>query len=227
MAVLQEQMSKYVNPFADAVKDDPAPAGTWIATVIDVKDQFGVSRPSYDNPQVMEVVDLTTFLFGYRDQAGQPHRIASKTMRISGNEKSNLFGFLKQALGAAPKYGWDYCEMKGRKVLLTVAHEPRRNGQGTYPSIAALCPVPSGMAGGHAEGGVRKEELGGGGGTVNSRQSAVGSMQAAGAVSGGQMGAPNAQVVTGTVGAAGTAGTAGNAAPLYPVAEAFDEPLPF
>ena len=145
MAVLQEQMSKSNNPFLDQVKDDVAPAGTWVATIIDIKDQFGVVRPSYDNPQVTEVVDLTTFLFGFRDQSGQPHRISSKTMRISGNEKSNLFGFLKSALGCMPKYGWDYCEMKGKKCLITVAHEPRRNGQGVFPTIAALCPVPAGM----------------------------------------------------------------------------------
>ena len=147
MAILQEQSSKSSNPFLDQVKDDVAPAGTWVATIIDIRDQFGVVRPSFDNPQVTEVVDLTTFLFGFRDQAGQPHRIASKTMRISGNEKSNLFGFLKSALGSAPKYGWDYCEMKGKKCLITVAHEAKRNGQGVYPTIAALCPVPAGMAG--------------------------------------------------------------------------------
>ena len=147
MAVLQEQMSKSNNPFLDQVKDDVAPAGTWVATIIDIKDQFGVVRPSFDNPQVTEVVDVTTFLFGFRDQAGQPHRISSKTMRISGNEKSNLFGFLKSALGCMPKYGWDYCEMKGKKCLITVAHEPRRNGQGIFPTIAALCPVPAGMMG--------------------------------------------------------------------------------
>ncbi|MDD4442564.1 MAG: hypothetical protein PHX41_11785 [Kiritimatiellae bacterium] len=147
MAVLQEQMSKSVNPFAELVKDDLAPAGTWVATIIDIRDQFGVVRPSYDNPQVMETLDQTTFLFGFRDQAGQPHRMSSKTMRISGNEKSNLFGFLKSALGAPPKYGWDYCEMKGKKVLLTVAHEPRRSGQGVYPTVAAICPVPAGFAG--------------------------------------------------------------------------------
>ena len=146
MAVLQEQSSKSNNPFLDQVKDDVAPAGTWVATIIDIRDQFGVVRPSFDNPQVTEVVDLTTFLFGFRDQAGQPHRISSKTMRISGNEKSNLFGFLKSALGSVPKYGWDYCEMKGKKCLITVAHEPRRNGQGIFPTIAALCPVPAGMA---------------------------------------------------------------------------------
>jgi len=148
MAVLQEQMSKSVNPFIEQIKDDLAPAGTWVATIIDIKDQFGVVRPSFDNPQVTEVVDLTTFLFGFRDQAGQPHKIASKTMRISGNEKSNLFGFLKSALGSAPKYGWDYCEMKGKKCLITVAHEAKRNGQGVFPTIAALCPVPAGMANG-------------------------------------------------------------------------------
>jgi hypothetical protein len=145
MAVLQEQSSKSNNPFLEQVKDDVAPAGTWVATIIDIRDQFGVVRPTFDNPQVTEVVDLTTFLFGFRDQAGQPHRIASKTMRISGNEKSNLFGFLKSALGSAPKYGWDYCELKGKRVLITVAHEQKRNGQGVYPMIAALCPVPAGM----------------------------------------------------------------------------------
>lgn len=150
MAILQEQSSKSNNPFLEQVKDDVAPAGTWVATIIDIRDQFGVVRPSFDNPQVTEVVDLTTFLFGFRDQAGQPHRIASKTMRISGNDKSNLFGFLKSALGSAPKYGWDYCEMKGKRCLITVAHEAKRNGQGVYPTIAALCPVPAGMGVGMA-----------------------------------------------------------------------------
>jgi len=145
MAVLQEQMSKSVNPFVELVKDDLAPAGTWVATIIDIRDQFGVVRPSFDNPQVMETLDQTTFLFGFRDQAGQPHRIASKTMRISGHEKSNLMAFLKSAMGATPKYGWDYCEMKGKKCLITVSHEAKRNGTGIYPMIAALCPVPAGM----------------------------------------------------------------------------------
>ncbi len=161
MAILQEANSKSNNPFLALVKDDVAPAGTWVATIIDIKDQFGVVRPSFDNPQVTEVVDLTTFLFGFRDQAGQPHRIASKTMRISGNEKSTLFGFLKGALGNAPKYGWDYCEMKGKRCLITVAHEQKRNGQGIFPTIAALCPVPAGMAGGSAGNGGQRPEVGG------------------------------------------------------------------
>ena len=206
MAVLQEQSSKINNPFLEQVKDDVAPAGTWVATIIDIRDQFGVVRPTFDNPQVTEVVDLTTFLFGFRDQAGQPHRIASKTMRISGNEKSNLFGFLKSALGSAPKYGWDYCELKGKRVLITVAHEQKRNGQGVFPTIAALCPVPAGFAG-------------------------VGGMPAAAAA-----GAAGAAAGAGAAGAAAGAGAASPAAPLpaaaaaplYPVAgEVLDEPLPF
>lgn len=145
MAVLQEQVSKFKNPFSDVVGNDEAPAGQWASTLIEVKDEFGVTRPSYENPSVMETLDQTTFLFGFRDLSGTPHRIATKSMRISGNEKSNLMDFLKRALGATPKYGWDYCELKGKKFLLTVAHEARRNGQGHFPIIAAICPLPAGL----------------------------------------------------------------------------------
>ena len=70
MAILQEHAGKSNNPFLELIKVDLAPAGTWVATIIDIKDQFGVVRPTFDNPQVTEVVDLTTFLFGFRDQAG-------------------------------------------------------------------------------------------------------------------------------------------------------------
>ena len=70
MAILQEANSKSNNPFLEQVKDDVAPAGTWVATIIDIRDQFGVVRPNFDNPQQTEVVDLTTVLFGFRDQQG-------------------------------------------------------------------------------------------------------------------------------------------------------------
>ena len=145
MAVLQEQVSKFKNPYGELTKDDLAPAGQWVATLIDIKDEFGVQRPSFDNPNVIETLDQTTFLFGFRDLANAPHRIASKSMRISGNEKSNLMVFLKSCLGATPKYGWDYCAMKGGKYLLTVGHQARRSGQGVFPHIAAICPLPAGL----------------------------------------------------------------------------------
>lgn len=145
MAILQEQASKIRNPFSERTKDDLAPAGQWAATLIDIKDEFGVTRPSFDNPSVMETLDQTTFLFGFRDLNNGPHKIASKTMRISGNEKSNLMGFLKQALGTTPKYGWDYCALKGKRFLVTVGHEKRRSGDGVFPVIAAICPLPAGL----------------------------------------------------------------------------------
>jgi hypothetical protein len=72
MAVLQQSISKNMNPFAERIGDDLAPAGTWVATIVEIRDEFGVTRAKYENPQETEVVDLTCFLFGFRDQANQP-----------------------------------------------------------------------------------------------------------------------------------------------------------
>ena len=144
MAVLQ-QPTNHSNPFSQQIGDALAPAGTWIATVIDIKDQFGVPRQKFQSTE-METVDLTCFLFGYRDTQGVPHKIASKQMKISGNEKSALFGFLKSLLGRAPAYGWDFCALKGHKCLLTVEHVQKRDGSGVYAGIASLSPVPAGMS---------------------------------------------------------------------------------
>jgi hypothetical protein len=143
MAILEQPMNTS-NPFADVVGDELAPAGTYAATIIDIKDEFGVTRQKYQSTE-METVDLTCFLFGFRDAAGQAHRISSKRMRISGNEKSNLFAFLKSMLGQAPRYGWDYCELKGKQCLVTVEHVQRRDGVGVFAAIAALSPLPAGM----------------------------------------------------------------------------------
>jgi len=166
MAVLQQGFSRSMNPFGERIGNDVAPAVTWVATIVDIRDEFGVTRPKYENPQETEVVDLTCFLFGFRDQGNQPHLLASRTMRISGNEKSTLFGFLKAILGRAPQYGWDYCELKGTRCLLTVEHAPRRDGSGVFPSVAALSPVPTGFAGP-----ARQEPAAGGRGTGDGRQS--------------------------------------------------------
>ncbi|MCZ7636738.1 MAG: hypothetical protein M5U12_12315 [Verrucomicrobia bacterium] len=143
MAVLQQPTNR-TNPFADKIGDALAPAGTFIATVIDIHDEFGVTRQKFQSTEV-EKVDLTCFLFGFRDAQGVPHKIASRQMRISGNEKSALFGFLKGLLGRAPAYGWDYCSLKGAKCLLTVEHIQRRDGSGVFAAIAALSPVPAGF----------------------------------------------------------------------------------
>jgi hypothetical protein len=116
------------------------------ATVIDIRDEFGLKRPEYQSNQV-ETVDLTCFLFGFRDAQGAPHKVASRAMRISGNEKAALFNFLKSLLGKAPAYGWDYCSLKGQKCLLTVEHVQKRDGSGVFAAIAALSPLPGGYGG--------------------------------------------------------------------------------
>ncbi|MCP5523714.1 MAG: hypothetical protein H7A46_19430 [Verrucomicrobiales bacterium] len=143
MAVLKEPIQNQ-NPFAEVIGDELPPIGTYVATVLDVIDEFGVTRTRYQSSET-EKVDLACFLFGLRDPAGNPHRIASKRMRISGNEKSALFGFLKSLLGRAPEYGWDYCKLKGTQCLLTVEHIQRRDGTGVFAGIATLSPVPPGF----------------------------------------------------------------------------------
>ena len=143
MAVLR-QPNSHANPFTEQIGDALAPAGTFVATVIDIRDEFGIQRQRFQSTET-EKVDLTCFLFGFRDAQGGPHRIASRMMRISGNEKAALFGFLKNLLGHAPAYGWDYCSVKGQKCLLTVEHVQKRDGSGVFAGIAALSPVPEGF----------------------------------------------------------------------------------
>lgn len=124
--------------------NDLAPAGTFVATCIDVKDDFNVTRKKFQSEET-ETVDLATFLFGFRDRNNNAHKVASASMKQSGHEKAALFKFLRSWLGAAPKYGWDYCEMKGRKALITVEHKTSRDGSRTFASISVICPVPEGM----------------------------------------------------------------------------------
>ncbi|MEI6149968.1 MAG: hypothetical protein WCS01_12765 [bacterium] len=145
MAVLQQPVVSG-NVFAEQIGDDLAPAGTYVATVLDIVDEFGVQRQKFQSVEV-ETVDLTTFLFGFRDAQGYEHRVASRRMKISGNEKSSLFAFLKSLLGHAPQYGWDYMALKGAQCLVTVEHIQRRDGTGVFAGIAALSPVPQGMGG--------------------------------------------------------------------------------
>lgn len=118
-----------------------APAGTYVATCLDVQDQFGVDRPKFENPQETEKLDVTRFLFGFRGNDAQPYRVQSFEFRISGSPKSNLFKFLTSWLGHPPKYGWDYCELKGQGAMITVAHKLSRDGTKTYANLIGISPV--------------------------------------------------------------------------------------
>jgi hypothetical protein len=142
MAILKEPTQTRVFDTGDATP----PRGTFVATCIDVKDMFGVQRPKFENPSEMEKVDLTAFLFGFRDRNGTPFKIASKTMRISAKDNSNLYGFLKSWMGRPPQYGWDYCQLKGTKALITIDHTASRKYAGVmYADIVTISPVPEGF----------------------------------------------------------------------------------
>ena len=120
---------------------DLAPAGTYVATALEVQDQFGVERPKFENPNEKETLDVTRFLFGFKGQDGRSYRVQSFEFRISGSPKSNLFKFLTSWLGNPPKYGWDYCELKGQGAMITVAHKQSRDGTKTYANIVGISPV--------------------------------------------------------------------------------------
>ena len=120
---------------------DLAPAGTYIATCLEIQDQFGVERPKFENPQEKELLDVTRFLFGFHGQDGRPSKVQSFEFRISGSPKSNLFKFLTSWLGTPPKYGWDYCELKGQGAMITVAHKQSRDLTKTYANIVGISPV--------------------------------------------------------------------------------------
>lgn len=143
MAVLTKPTSTGSGRMFDT-GDTLAAKGTYIATCLDVKDVFGVERRKFQSEE-MEKVDLTAFLFGYRDAEGNPHKICTRAMKISGNEQSALFAFLKSWLGRAPAYGWDYAEQKGKKALITIDHEIGRMGDREFANIISISPLPAGM----------------------------------------------------------------------------------
>ena len=121
------------------------PRGTHIGTCIATKDAYGVERRKFQSDQT-EKVDLTAFQFGIRDRAGRPFKIATRSLRLSGHPKSGLFQFLTSWLGEPPAYNLDLATLKGRKALLTIAHEPSRTRPGVvYARIVGIAPVPEGF----------------------------------------------------------------------------------
>lgn len=119
-----------------------APAGTHIATCLEINDQFGVQRPNFDNPFILEPRDVTRFLFGFRTPDGGRYLVESFEFRISGSPKANLMKFLASWLGRRPEFGWDYCELKGQGALIEVARKASTDGVRTFANITALQPVP-------------------------------------------------------------------------------------
>ena len=67
MAILQDNAGKSAFHLFDLGPSNLPPKGTYAATIIDIVDKFGVERRKFEKPDEMEKVDLTAFLFGFRD----------------------------------------------------------------------------------------------------------------------------------------------------------------
>lgn len=144
MAILKEPSPSLAGSLFELQGDTP-PKGTYVATTIATADAYGVERKKFQSEQT-EKVDLTGFLFGFRDKFGKPFKIASRSMRLSGNPKSALYQFLTSWLGEPPAYNLDLASLKGRKALLTITHEPSRSRPGvSYARIISIAPVPEGF----------------------------------------------------------------------------------
>lgn len=124
---------------------DLAPKITTGATCTDIKDQIGVVRPKFANPNETETVDLTNFLFEFRDGDGQFHKVQTFDMKVSNHPKSNFIRFLTSWLGHAPPPGWDCEELIAKGALITVDHKTTRDGTSTYAVINNIGPVPDKM----------------------------------------------------------------------------------
>ena len=124
--------------------DELAPSGDYVATCLDIADEFSVPRRKYQSEE-MEDVDVTRFLFGFGGQDGKLYKVQTFEMKISGSPKSTLYKFLTAWLGKAPDYGWDYCSLKGQGAVISVEHVVSQMGT-TYPKITRILPAKTSLA---------------------------------------------------------------------------------
>jgi hypothetical protein len=124
--------------------DELAPAGDYVATCIDIADEFSVTRNKFQSTETEEI-DVTRFLFGLRGQDGKLYKVQTFEMKISGSPKATLYKFLSAWLGRPPEYGWDYCSLKGVGAVISVEHVVSQLGT-TYPKITRISPVKTSLA---------------------------------------------------------------------------------
>lgn len=141
MAILNAPKS-----FSRILIEGIVPKGTYIATCIEVEDAFGVQRPLYDDPTIMETVDLTSFYFGMKNKAGEMFIIKSRAFKLSLHEKSALFQFLKAWNGEPPQAGFDTECMIGKGAQISVEHSVSQKGK-TFANIGTISPVLEGLEG--------------------------------------------------------------------------------
>lgn len=140
MAVLQPQ-AESSNGFEIG---EVAPAGDYVATCLDVADEFGVTRRKYQSEET-EQIDVTRFLFGFKAQDGRLYKVQTFEMKISSSPKSALIKFLTSWLGQPPAMGWDYCELVGKGAVIGCEQVVSQLGK-TYNKITKISPPKTSLA---------------------------------------------------------------------------------
>ena len=121
-----------------------APSGDYVATCLDIADEFQVSRRKFQSEET-EQIDVTRFLFGFQSPDGQKHLVQTWEMKISANPKSKLFNFLCNWLGQSPQMGWDYCELKGKGAVIKVGNKTSSTGK-QYSFVEGISPIKTALA---------------------------------------------------------------------------------
>ena len=119
---------------------EPCRPGQYLAICLEVKDSFGIQRPKYEDPSVIETLDVCRFLFGTQD--GQ--LVQTGEMKISAHEKSKLTGVLTSWLGSAPGAGFDTESLRGKGAMINIVEKTSQKGR-TYSDITSITPVMAGM----------------------------------------------------------------------------------
>lgn len=129
--------------FKDEIKGDVCPPGQYAATCIDIKEEYEVKVQKYQSEE-FELQDRIAFLFQCVDEDGNTSLIDTRPMKISGHEKSALYGFLKSWCGKAPAYGMNTDTLKGHTALITVEEHKSNTGK-VYTRIDSIVPLPKAM----------------------------------------------------------------------------------
>ena len=139
MAILTQSLSGGDGPIS-GWSLEPCRPGQYLAICLDVKDSFGIQRPKYEDPSVIETLDVCRFIFGTQD--GQ--MVQTGEMKISAHEKSKLTGVLTSWLGSAPGAGFDTESLRGKGAMINIVEKTSQKGR-TYSDITSVTPVMAGM----------------------------------------------------------------------------------
>jgi len=142
MAILTQSLSGGDGPVSGWPIETAAPAGNHMGVCLAVKDSFGIQRPKYEDPSVIETLDVTRFLFGLADGS----LIQTSEMKISAHEKSKLMGYLGSWQGITNGVGFDTESLTGKGAMINVVAKVSKTGR-TYADITSISPVPQGMEG--------------------------------------------------------------------------------